>query len=1054
MSFLASNNGTLYPKKLFVIVFLSTFLFFAVIVWQSITSIRDISVVKEKYFRLQELAGVILQNGEVLTMSARMGAATGDPIWEKRYTISAPALDSAIKEAVKLLPEKELIKDIAAIDSANVELVKMESQSFDLVHQGKLKEAEAVLSSLKYSSQKVIYFEGLDKAVAFMKASITTALKQQHRRVYSTIAIMVAVIILMIGSWLRLLKTFRDYNVKLAQSENTLIDAEEKSRQVEETARNAEIGKALQTCKTYTEFGNTLTSKLVAAMGLVYGAFYVSGQGHTNLQRFGGYASEDTGHGQSFKWGEGLVGQAALDKRNISLELSAGDNIAIPIGLGTLAVRNVLIVPVIHKGQVQAVIELGTLGQFDDKQKVFLHNMLDVIALNFEILSANVETRELLEKSQAQAKDLAASEAELKARSDDLEASKEILAQAEERSRLILTSVSDCIVGLDTDGRMTFVNPAVPVMMGYTEDELIGQRMHALMHYCYPDGSKFPIDDCAMFLTSQDGKQRKIDNEVLWRKDGVPLPVEYSTTPVYKGNKIVGSVIAFRDITERRKAEEQIRENERLMRYMLESSPVAVRIMHTKTRSILFANQSYATMLHASLEQMTGLSPRQFYQDEKVFDEISERLAGGEDILNQLLGIKTADGINIWVMCSYIHVKYSGDDCILGWFFDVTELRHAKEVASENERLMRYMLESSPVAVRIMNVRTRELIFANQSYARMFNASLDDMIGANPRQFYQDGTVFDEYSRRLADGEDLLNLLLGLRTIDGKDIWTVGSYIHVKYVGDDCILGWFFDVTELRRATEIAEEATKMKSDFLANMSHEIRTPMNAIIGMSHLALQTKLDSRQRNYIEKVDSAAKNLLGIINDILDFSKIEAGKLQFEMAEFSLDDVMESLADLSVIKAQDKGLELIFNIGTDVPTALIGDSLRLGQVLTNLVNNAVKFTDKGEITVGVHRASDKPHGSSEIRLRFDITDTGVGLTEAQQKKLFTAFSQADSSTSRKYGGTGLGLTISKRLVEMMDGQIGVESTPGVGSTFYFTAGFGMQPDQRVLTESSAD
>jgi signal transduction histidine kinase/CheY-like chemotaxis protein/HAMP domain-containing protein len=256
---------------------------------------------------------------------------------------------------------------------------------------------------------------------------------------------------------------------------------------------------------------------------------------------------------------------------------------------------------------------------------------------------------------------------------------------------------------------------------------------------------------------------------------------------------------------------------------------------------------------------------------------------------------------------------------------------------------------------------------------------------------------------------------------------------------------------ELEAAKARAEEATSAKSMFLANMSHEIRTPMNAIIGMSHLALQTGLDHKQRNYIEKVDSAAKNLLGIINDILDFSKIEAGKMQFDRSDFYLEDVMEHLTDLSAIKAQEKGLELLFDVGADVPTALIGDPLRLGQVMINLVNNAIKFTEKGEVTLGVHKIAEEPDG---VLLRFDISDTGVGLTGEQCNKLFSAFSQADASTTRKYGGTGLGLTISKRLVEMMGGEIGVRSQPGVGSTFHFTARFGLQTEQRHLAAQTQD
>jgi signal transduction histidine kinase len=235
-----------------------------------------------------------------------------------------------------------------------------------------------------------------------------------------------------------------------------------------------------------------------------------------------------------------------------------------------------------------------------------------------------------------------------------------------------------------------------------------------------------------------------------------------------------------------------------------------------------------------------------------------------------------------------------------------------------------------------------------------------------------------------------------------------------------------------------AELANAAKSEFLANMSHEIRTPMNAILGLSHLARQTALTSRQKDYLCKLDRSAQSLLAIINDILDFSKIEAGKLEIKKTSFALSSVFDNLTSILAVRAQEKGLELLFDVGFTTPYFLEGDSVRLQQVLVNLTGNALKFTEQGDVIVSVYPVREDDRA---VELHFEVKDTGIGITEEDQKKLFEPFTQADSTMTRRFGGTGLGLAISRRLVECMGGRLSVESQPGRGSVFQFDIRFGL-------------
>ena len=560
---------------------------------------------------------------------------------------------------------------------------------------------------------------------------------------------------------------------ELARSMETYrVTVEEAERQRWVRSSTAEIADAVQGAEQSDEFGKRLLSKLVPLVGGGCGAFHLFHEADGRFHFTSGYGIEWPKDDRGFGPGEGVGGQAACERKVIVLSDIPADYIRISSGLGEAKPRTLAAVPIMTRNRVLAVVEVASFSTLTDQQRVLLDETANMMALRLDILQRNLRTRELLEQVRI----------------------------TEERTRLILESTAEGIYGMDTEGRFTFVNAATCRMLGFTPEELIGQPGHDLIHHHRPDGSEYPLEECQMRDACLRGEVRRVDDEFFWRKDGVGFPVEYGITPIFKDGQILGSVVSFTDITERKEHE--------------------------------------------------------------------------------------------------------------------NALKHAKAKA---------------------------------------------------------------------------------------------------------------------------EEATEMKSMFLANMSHEIRTPMNAIIGLSHLALKTPLNAKQRDYVSKVHNAGTSLLAVINDILDFSKIEAGRLDLETTDFKLDEVITSVTTLIAQKAHEKGLEFLAHVEPGIPENLLGDPLRLSQILTNLVNNSVKFTERGEIRLDItllERAGEK------VQLKFSVHDTGIGMTPEQSARLFQPFTQADMSTTRKHGGTGLGLTICRRLVELMGGRIWLESEPGVGSTFYFTVWLGVR------------
>jgi len=381
---------------------------------------------------------------------------------------------------------------------------------------------------------------------------------------------------------------------------------------------------------------------------------------------------------------------------------------------------------------------------------------------------------------------------------------------------------------------------------------------------------------------------------------------------------------------------------------------------------------------------------------------------------------------------------------------ELTAQRASLQVSEERTRRI---LDSSSEGIFGTDTEGR-ITFANPSACRLLGYTTDEIVGQIAHELihhhYPDSTPYPlEKSPARAAYE-----LGEASRVDDEYLWRKdGTGFPVEYAATPIMKGGgivgavvsFTDVTirkeqeaEVFAAKEKAEEATKTKSHFLANMSHEIRTPMNAIIGLSHLALKTPLAPKQRDYLSKIHNAGTSLLGVINDILDFSKIEAGKLEIETTDFRLDEVISAVTTLTAQKANDKGLEFLAHLSPAIPEFLLGDPLRLGQILTNFVNNAIKFTERGEVRVNIELLE---RTGERVQVKFSVRDTGIGMTPSQSARLFQPFTQADMSTTRKHGGTGLGLTISRRLVELLGGRVWHESEPGVGSTFYFTVWLGV-------------
>lgn len=489
------------------------------------------------------------------------------------------------------------------------------------------------------------------------------------------------------------------------------------------------------------------------------------------------------------------------------------------------------------------------------------------------------------------------------------------------------------------------------------------------------------------------------------------------------------------DITERKKAEQKLIESTHTWQAIMDAALDGIYIM-TPLGTLLAVNETLANRFGLNPGEMVG----QDFYTLLSSDVAKTRRKRADQAIETRQPVRFEDVQAGMVIDQTIYpvIDETGDVSRLVVIAqDITARRRVEEQL----RLYQFTIDNAGDAVFLLD-RDGHINFVNSTACKLLAYSREELLSKIVYDIIPDfPPQFAETHKTLSN----LTVEAVIRVNDGADFPAEIGISVLEFEGKIYYCAFARDTTgrkkveqALKNAKEAAEAANKAKSLFLANVSHEIRTPMNAIVGLSHLALKTTLTPRQKEYISKVHSSAYTLLGVINDVLDFSKIEAGKLELEATSFFLDHVLDNISNIISLKTEEKELEMFFSIAPDVPMTLVGDPVRLGQVLINLTDNAVKFTEHGEIVLHVELVERK---NDSVSLRFSIRDSGIGMTQEQIGKLFKSFTQADGSTTRKYGGTGLGLAISKQLVELMGGEIKVESQPDVGSTFTFTAMFGI-------------
>ena len=601
-------------------------------------------------------------------------------------------------------------------------------------------------------------------------------------------------------------------------------------------------------------------------------------------------------------------------------------------------------------------------------------------------------------------------------------------------------------------GKPLVVNDAAVKLLGRGILPDASQQNLAEVYKAFKQGTHQPYPPEEMpILLGMKGMRSHVDDMVVERPDGSEILLEIIGSPVKDDQGAIwASLVNFSDITARKGAENELKETKNLLSLFIKNSPIYAYIkdVNSSTSRVVMASENFQEMIGIPGSKMTGKTMQELFPPEmaaKIFADDKAVVTANKILLME----EEFNGRN------YHSIKFpiiQGEQTLLaGYTIDMTERKQAEEALRESSERLATVLDSIDALIYIADMETYDLLFVN-SYGRR-------AWGGNPGQkcwsvFQKDqkGPCAFCTNEKLLDKNgqptgfhawEFQNTVNG-RWFDCRDLaipWTDGRIVRMEIATD--ISERKKTEEELVIAKKAAESANTAKSQFLANMSHEIRTPMNAVVGLIELLLSTELNREQRKYAELVKISGKNLVELISNILDLSKIEAHRIELEETCFNLNHEMNGTMTLFALRAKEKGLDLRTEIEPDVPLLLKGDAGRLRQIITNLVSNAIKFTERG--AVALHISQDK-ESDQQTTLRFQVHDSGIGIAAEKLEEIFQPFTQADNTTTRQYGGTGLGLTIARQLAELMGGEVGVVSQETVGTTFWFTAVFTTQSERR--------